>query len=191
MCSMEKMGVKMSEFKVKELDIQEAFIIEPFHVSDNRGNVKKLINKSDFLNRNINFSDSEVMVINSNSGVLRGIHFQKKQAQKKMLYCLHGELFVTIVDLRKESDTYGNALCYRLNESNPYGVIIPPGCGLGSLAIKDCIICLMNEGNYFPEFDSGVRWDDSKLAIPWPIEELKTELIVSKKDQEWGSFEEI
>lgn len=172
----------MSEIVVEELNIRGCYCIRPTGASDYRGNMNKLYCSKDFDSLGINFSPSEVMIIKSKKGVLRGIHYQNENAQKKFIYCIHGEAFITVVDLRKESESFLKHVEMRLSAENVRGLIIPAGCGLGSLALDDSYICLMNEGDYFPNSDLGIRWDDEKLSIPWPLELVDGNVCVSEKD---------
>jgi dTDP-4-dehydrorhamnose 3,5-epimerase len=124
----------------------------------------------------------------SSYGVIRGLHFQKEPyAQTKLIRVLEGEILDAVVDLRKNSDTYGMHLCFLLNESNRQQVLIPPGCAHGfSVKSNAATVLYKVDKPYSPLHEGGIEFNDKKLNIDWQIPEQK--IIISKKDMNYQEF---
>jgi len=166
-------------------------VLEPNIFKDNRGyfietyNQKK-INK---LLGNVNFvQDNES---ESLRGVLRGLHFQTPPfAQAKLVRCLKGSVLDVVLDLRKNSKTYGIIETILLTEENKKQLFIPKGFAHGFIVISKSAIFSYKVDNYYnSDSESGVLWSDLDLNIDWKIN--KNEIIVSKKDKNLPTFNEI
>ncbi|MEE1010349.1 MAG: dTDP-4-dehydrorhamnose 3,5-epimerase family protein [Agathobacter sp.] len=153
--------------------------------SDNRGSTVKF-----YKSKKTDFKVSESMIINSKKGVIRGIHFQKQHAQRKMITCIRGRIYVVVVDIRPDSAEFGNWMSLELDGTGEASLIIPQGFALGTYAMEDSMINYMCEGEYYPGFDDGIKWDDKSLKVAWPIDSEGDEPIISEKDSKLSSFEE-
>ena len=124
----------------------------------------------------------------STKGVLRGLHFQKGDAaQAKLVRVIKGEVFDVAVDLRQNSPTYGKWHGVTLNEANKRQFLVPRGFAHGFVVVSDIAIFSYKCDNYYaPEYDSGIIYNDTDLAISWP--ELDTAFQLSKKDKNLDSF---
>lgn len=107
----------------------------------------------------------------SRRGMLRGLHFQRPPAGEiKLIECLTGSVYDVIVDLRRDSPTYGQWEAFDLSADRPVAVYAPVGCAHGFQCLTDdCRLLYHMSTAYVPELSAGVRWNDPKLAIPWPI----------------------
>lgn len=111
--------------------------------------------------------------------VLRGIHFQlKPHEQAKLVKVAAGKAFDIAVDLRKESDTFGEYISVILDSEIHNMLYIPEGFGHGFLALQDCILQYKCTSYYHPGSDTGIIWNDPDIDIEWPVKDP----ILSHKD---------
>lgn len=116
----------------------------------------------------------------SRRGVLRGLHFQTRHPQGKLLRCVRGEIFDVAVDVRPGSDHFGKWVGVHLNEENKQQLFVPAGFAHGFQVISDTADVEYKCTDYYdPDGESGVRWNDPDLAIDWPV----ADPLVSEKDQ--------
>ena len=166
-------------------------VLKPTVFKDNRGyfmesynqkNINKLLGKVNFVQDN----ESE-----SSRGVLRGLHFQKPPyTQAKLVRCLKGSVLDVVLDLRKDSKTYGIFETISLTEENKKQLFIPKGFAHGFIVLSKSAIFSYKVDNYYnPDSESGVLWSDLDLNIDWKIN--KNEIIVSEKDKNLPTFNEI
>lgn len=179
----------ITQYKFIKTKIEGAVIIVPFISSDQRGEAVKEYSKEVFLRNGYGFEPKETMLIKSKKGTLRGLHFQRVKEQEKLVRCVDGNIWTAIVDIRRESKTFGEWINVDIN----YGkeALIPKGCALGTLAMEDSLISCMYGEKYYKEYDSGIIWNDSTLKISWPIGELGDEIILSDKDAGLQTFHEF
>lgn len=111
-------------------------------------------------------------------GTTRGLHFQRKPyAEKKIVTCVSGEIFDVIVDLRSDSETFLNWAGYLLSPEIQRAIIIPKGCAHGFQALTEKVsILYLHSESYSPSSDDGVRYNDPRLAIDWPLIPLNLSL---------------
>ncbi len=106
----------------------------------------------------------------SAQGTLRGLHFQRRQAQGKLVHCLRGEIWDVVVDVRVGSPTYGRWVGMTLTEAPGTALYVPEGFAHGFCALTDDAEVLYKcTAAYDPADEAGVRWDDPALAIAWPV----------------------
>lgn len=121
----------------------------------------------------------------SGRGVLRGLHYQLRQPQGKLVRVVAGEVFDVAVDLRRSSPTFGRWHGVRLSAENKRQLWIPAGFAHGFLVMSEVAELLYKTTDYYaPEWERTVRWDDPELAIAWPLAGPPT---LSTKDTA-GSF---
>ena len=118
----------------------------------------------------------------SAKGVLRGLHYQlDPNAQGKLVRCVSGSVFDVAVDIRKGSPTFGKWVGYELSEENKQMLWIPAGFAHGFVTLEDNTEFLYKTtGEYAPECDRGIRFDDPEIGIVWP---KLDSLLLSDKDQ--------
>lgn len=175
--------------------IKELVVIDPKIYRDDRGFFYEFFNKQQLLKYGVDVEFVQGNHSKSNFGVLRGLHFQTRQAQGKLIRVLKGEILDVVVDLRKESETFGEYFKILLTESNRKMLFIPKGFAHGFLTLKDeTEIEYLCTDYYAPEFDSGIIWNDRDLNIDWELEKygLKEEnLIISEKDKHQQTLKEF
>ena len=166
-------------------------VLKPTVFKDNRGYFMESYNQKNInkLLGNVNFvQDNES---ESSRGVLRGLHFQKPPyTQAKLVRCLKGSVLDVVLDLRKDSKTYGIFETISLTEENKKQLFIPKGFAHGFIVLSKSAIFSYKVDNYYnPDSESGVLWSDLDLNIDWKIN--KNEIIVSQKDKNLPTFNEI
>ena len=131
-----------------------------------------------------NFTKSNISISKKNT--IRGLHFQNKpHGQLKFVQVLYGKVLDVVVDIRKESKTFGETFTIELSDSNNYGLWIPPGCAHGFLSLFDkSIFSYKCTGEYRPNNEHTIIWNDKDLNINWGVKKP----IISKKDKKGISF---
>lgn len=158
-------------------------IIEPIVFEDERGFFFESFNKDDFRD----YVDSESVFVQDNhsksaKGVLRGLHYQVKQPQGKLVRVLDGAVFDVAVDIRKESPNFGMGVGIELSSENKKQLWIPPNFAHGFLVISETAqVLYKTTDSYAPQFERSIRWDDPDLGIEWP--ELDRPIELSLKDR--------
>lgn len=175
----------MDKFKFTETEISGVYIIENTVFGDNRGFFMETYNEEEFSAAGLNMKFVQDNHSKSKKGVLRGLHFQKKFPQGKLVRVIKGTVFDVAVDLRKESKTYGKWTGVILSEENKKQFYIPEGFAHGFLVISDeAEFCYKCTEFYHPEDEGGVLWNDPDINIKWPMNKLgDSEIILSEKDK--------
>jgi dTDP-4-dehydrorhamnose 3,5-epimerase len=123
----------------------------------------------------------------SGRGVLRGLHYQIRQPQGKLVRVISGEVFDVAVDMRKSSPTFGQWYGHRLSAENKLQLWVPAGYAHGFVVLSESADFLYKTTDYWaPEFERCIAWNDPDLAIDWSLEGLTP--LVSGKDAQGGSF---
>ena len=126
----------------------------------------------------------------SKKGVLRGLHFQKKNPQGKLVRVVSGEVYDVAVDLRRGSDTYGKWYGVLLSAENKKQFYVPEGFAHGFIVLSDeAEFAYKCTDFYHPGDEGGLAWNDPEIGVDWPIEE-GMKLIISEKDQKWGGLKD-
>lgn len=161
--------------------------MEPTVFGDDRGFFFESFNQRQF----DAIVDQEVCFVQDNhsrssAGVLRGLHYQVRQPQGKLVRVTQGEVFDVAVDLRKSSETFGQWVGEILSANNKRQMWIPQGFAHGFLVLSESADFLYKTTDYYaPEFERCIAWNDADLAIDWPKVE---NLSLSKKDLQGQSF---
>lgn len=173
--------------KLIKTELEGVFIIENFHAADGRGSFTKTYHKEFFQENRLcpDFRESYFSV--SKKNVIRGMHFQlPPHDHEKLVYVAKGEVTDVILDLRKESRTYGKAISIILNESNQRSVYIPKGLAHGFKSMLDDTIMIYNVSTvYNNKSDFGIRYDS--FNFNWEVENP----IISDRDKALITFEEF
>lgn len=170
----------MSKIIFNKTTIDGVFIIEPEVLGDERGYFMETYNEKVFLKNGIDVKFVQDNQSSSKKGVLRGLHFQKKHPQAKLVRVLYGEVFDVAVDLRKKSKTYGKYVSVILSSDNKRQFLIPKGFAHGFLVLSDrAEFAYKCDDFYHPEDEGGLIWNDKSINIKWPCE---TGIILSEKD---------
>ena len=175
--------------KVTESGIKGVFIIEPDVYEDDRGFFMVTFHNERYrklLGINLDFVQDNIS--RSSKNVLRGMHFQKNYPQGKIVKASRGEILDVVVDLRKDSPTYGTWESFRLSEKNKLQVWIPPGFAHGFLVMSDSAdIDYKCTEYYHPEDELCLMWNDPEVAINWTINDP----ILTEKDKKGLSLKDL
>ena len=169
-------------FEFKPQEIKDVILVEPKVFGDARGFFMETYKKSDFIANGIDVEFNQDNHSKSTKGVLRGLHFQKApHAQAKLVRCSKGRIYDVAVDIRKGSPTFGKYVKVELSEENKRMLFIPAGFAHGFVALSDEVELLYKaSGEYCPEADCGIIWNDSDINVDWNID---FEPILSEKDK--------
>ena len=167
---------------VIETGLPEVLIVEPQVFGDSRGfffesfNAKKFC---DAIGLNVEFVQDNHS--RSAKNVLRGLHYQIRQPQGKLVRVVRGAVFDVVVDVRRSSPGFGKWVGVEISEENNRQVWVPPGFAHGFLVLSESADFLYKTTNYYaPEHERCVRWSDAKIGIKWPLD---GEPILSAKDK--------
>jgi dTDP-4-dehydrorhamnose 3,5-epimerase len=167
------------------IEIEGLKIIVPAVYGDERGYFTETYNQRDMAEAGLNMvfvQDNQSMSV---KGVLRGLHFQKKYAQGKLVRVVRGAVFDVAVDLRSNSRTLGKWYGVELSAENKKQIYIPEGFAHGFLVLSvEAVFCYKCTDFYHPGDEGGIIWNDPEIGIDWPIDD-EMKLIISAKDQKW------
>lgn len=144
-------------------------LIRPRIFQDERGSFVKTFHRDAFRELGLDFEPREEFFSTSAKGVLRGMHFQlPPAAHSKLLYCIVGSVLDVVLDLRKDSPTFGRSYARELNAANREMFFIPAGFAHGFLALDDGATMVYQTSTvHSPAHDAGVRWDS--FGFDWPV----------------------
>ena len=181
--------LKFMPFTFKRLSIPDVILVQPKSFSDDRGFFLESFKESDFVSNGINIKFVQDNISHSVLGVIRGLHFQKNpKAQAKLVTAIKGEIFDVVVDIRKDSPTYGKWISEILSDKDHKLLYVPEGFAHGFCVLsKEAYVCYKVSNEYSPEHERGIIWNDPKLNIDWPI----SKPIVSGDDNKLPLFENI
>jgi len=167
--------------------IPDVLIIEPKVFGDERGFFFESFNQEQWQEQT---GLSTVFVQDNHSrsvrNVLRGLHYQIKQPQGKLVRAVIGEVFDVAVDLRRSSKTFGEWVGVRLSAENKRQLWVPEGFAHGFVVLSEVAEFLYMTTNYYaPEHERAIIWNDHDLAIAWPNE---GEVLLSTKDEAASAF---
>lgn len=178
----------MSKFKFIETKIKDVYIIEPQVFGDNRGYFMETYNYNDFAAAGLDKQFVQDNQSCSKRGVLRGLHFQKNHPQGKLVRVIKGKVFDVAVDLRKNSETFGEWTGVILTDENKRQFYIPEGFAHGFLVLSDTAEFVYKCTDFYhPEDDGGIIWNDKDINVEWPIES-DMEILLSEKDKKQQTF---
>lgn len=177
-------------FEFEKQSIEDVILITPKVFGDNRGFFMETYKKSDFEKNGITGEFNQDNHSKSSKGVLRGLHYQEEPySQAKIVRCIKGKIFDVAVDIRKDSKTFGKYVKVELSEDNKKMLYIPKGFAHGFVALSDEVeIAYKTQGEYYPQSDRGVIWNDKDININW---EIDFEPILSEKDKKHPKLSEI
>lgn len=182
----------MNNFEIIKTPIKDLVIIQPKVFRDERGFFQETYNKKSFEEHGLTMKFVQDNHSKSKKGVLRGLHFQTKNVQGKLVRVVKGSVYDVAVDLRKDSETFGQWFGVVLSEENKMMFYVPEGFAHGFLTLEDDTEFLYKCTDlYLPEYDSGILWNDKTINIDWRFEEFgisPEELTVSDKDQKQQEF---
>jgi dTDP-4-dehydrorhamnose 3,5-epimerase len=167
--------------RLVETKLKDVYIIEPQAFGDHRGFFMESYNKQKFEQLGLHYDfiqDNQSLSVEA--GTIRGLHYQlNPKAQTKVVRALTGAIYDVVVDIRKNSVTYGQWIGVILSEDNKRQIVVPKGFahGICTLVPNTQIMYKVDE-YYSPENDRGLLWNDPDLGIEWPT----SKPILSDKD---------
>jgi dTDP-4-dehydrorhamnose 3,5-epimerase len=174
--------------KVIRSEIPDVLILEPKVFGDQRGFFLESYNKRAF--RDATGLDVEFVQDNHSSsrrGVLRGLHYQIRQAQGKLVRVIAGEVFDVAVDLRRSSPSFGKSVTFNLDSASKRMAWVPPGFAHGFLVLSAEAEFIYKTTDYYaPEHERVLLWNEPALGIRWP---LQGEPLLAERDRRGASLE--
>jgi dTDP-4-dehydrorhamnose 3,5-epimerase len=169
-----------------DTDLPDVFLIEPRKFGDSRGYFFESFNQRVF----DELSGTPMPFVQDNQsrstrGVLRGLHYQIRQAQGKLIRVLEGAIHDVAVDLRRDSPTFGRSASFLLSAENNLMAWIPPGFAHGFLALEEGTTVLYKATDFYaPAEERTLLWDDPSLGLQWPLDQVggRSRVIISEKD---------
>lgn len=158
----------MSQFS--STSIKDVILIEPRIFSDARGFFLESYQKQRFSDAGIQHDFVQDNHSKSEQGVLRGLHYQIRQPQGKLIRVVSGEIFDVAVDIRKHSPTFGKWVGDYLSDSNKKMLWVPPGFAHGFYVMSPVAEVLYKATDYYaPQWERTILWNDPTIHINWPI----------------------
>ena len=174
----------------QELELEGGYLINLDKFEDFRGFNSRFFCDQEFNDRGLNQHWKQINnTYNYKKGTLRGLHFQREPfAEIKLVRCISGIIWDVMVDIRRESKTFGKYVARELDTKNRAMMYVPKGFAHGFLSLTDEteVIYLVSEAYNRPH-ESGIIWSDPDLNINWPIEPK----IMSEKDSKASRFKDI
>lgn len=170
---------------VTETPLPGVLLIELQAFADHRGLFIETYREEDYAAAGIGEQFLQDSYSRSVRGVLRGLHFQLRRPQAKLVYVPRGEVFDVAVDLRKDSPTFGRWFGTRLSEDNHRQLFVPAGFAHGFCALSESADVYYKFSDYYHRVDEcGIIWNDPDIGITWPVDEPR----VSEKDRRLSTF---
>ena len=168
---------------IKKTKFKDLLVIKQKNNKDSRGNLRETFNNK-VLNRRFVFE----YCTTSKKNVFRGFHFQTKNKQSKYVNVIKGKILDIVIDLRKNSKTFGKTYKIILSQKNALGLFIPRGFAHAYFSYdKENIIYYKLDNYYNPKFESGIIYSDPRINLKLPVKSFK----VSKKDKQLLTFDEF
>jgi dTDP-4-dehydrorhamnose 3,5-epimerase len=166
--------------KISKTEFPGLMIVEPYVHGDSRGYFFESYRFETFENAGLHLTFVQDNQSKSKHGVLRGLHYQLKHGQGKLVRCAMGEVYDVALDIRLGSPTFGKTFAMKLNDIDHNAIYIPPGFAHGFCVLSDkAIFQYKCTEKYNPEDEYGIRWNDESVGINWPVESP----ILSERDQ--------
>lgn len=168
--------------KVIETNLDGVVILEPDVYGDARGYFMESFNQQKLAQFGLDYSFiQDNQSLSAQAGTIRGLHYQlNPKAQTKLVRVLSGAIYDVVVDIRKNSPTFGQWIGVILSEDNKRQLLVPKGFAHGFCTlVKDTQVFYKVDEYYSPEHDRGILWNDPDLGIDWPT----SAPILSEKDQ--------
>lgn len=180
-------------YQVTQTPLAGVLVLEPKVFGDARGFFFESFNLLDF-EQATGLKETFVQDNHSKSrkGVLRGMHYQNQHAQGKLVRVSHGSVFDVVVDIRKDSATFGQWFGYELSDENKKQMWIPAGLAHGFLVTSEYAEFLYKTTDYYyPEFERSLLWNDPAIGIDWPLHLIDGPPFLAEKDIRAHSLEQI
>ncbi|MEC8957927.1 MAG: dTDP-4-dehydrorhamnose 3,5-epimerase, partial [Nitrospinota bacterium] len=156
-------------FKIEKSDLEGVLIIKPAVHIDPRGRFFESFQKQRYKELGITEEFVQDNQSVSEQHTIRGLHYREGPGQSKLVRVIRGEVFDVVVDIRKNSSTFGQWRGYTLSDSNYLQIYIPAGFAHGFCVLSDSAEFLYKVSEYYAaEKEKGILWDDPDIGIEWP-----------------------
>ncbi len=167
--------------KITPTSLPGVMLIEPDVFGDTRGFFMETWHAQKYAQAGLDVKFVQDNHSRSNKGILRGLHYQLKQAQGKLVRVSHGAVFDVVVDIRKGSPSFGQWVNYELSDNNFRQLYIPPGFAHGFCVLSETADFIYKCTDFYaPEHEQSILWNDPDIGIIWP----GTDFLVSEKDRQ-------
>ena len=174
--------------KFTPTEIPDVVLIEPEVFGDERGYFMETWHLEKFSRAGISDRFMQSNQSKSEQRILRGLHYQIKHPQGKLVHVISGAVFDVAVDLRRSSPSFGQWVGKTLTEENKHMLWVPPGFAHGFYVISDgAEFVYQCTDTYYPEHERCIRWDSADLGIEWPLPKGQSP-ILSEKDRNGELF---
>lgn len=173
--------------KFVKTDLEGVYIIEPKVFGDSRGEFVKTFHEQTFREEGLVCDFKESFYSTSRKDVIRGMHFQvPPQDHAKLVYVTFGKILDVVLDIRKNSRTYGKHITVELSDMNRASIYIPSGFAHGfSVLSEEAVVIYMQSTMHSPEHDAGIRWDS--FGMDWAIKSP----VLSERDRNFPKLKEF
>ena len=155
---------------VQQTKLKDVRLIVPWKFEDHRGTYVETYNLKEYKENELKTDFVRDDISTSSKNVLRGLHYDDKTW--KLIQCMYGKIYFVVVDMRKDSEQYLQWQSFILTSENRHQVLVPPMHANGHLVLsEECIFHYKMSHYYNPDNEKGVRWNDPKLNIFWPVKE--------------------
>ena len=177
-----RIRTEMMSIKYIKTDIPGVMLLEPKVFKDSRGFFMETFHQNKYAEMGIDHAFIQDNYSHSTQGTLRGLHYQLKHPQEKLIYVITGEIFDVAVDIRQGSPTFGQCVGEYLSDQNKRQIFIPEGFAHGFCVTSETADVLYKTTDlYNPDDEYGVLWSDPDIGVDWPVEVP----IVSDKDKQY------
>ena len=179
----------MGKFQIEQCgQIEGLYLIQPTVFGDNRGYFMETYNYNEFKELGLDMVFVQDNQSKSTKGVLRGMHYQKEHTQGKLVRVISGKVYDVVVDIRKDSKTYGQWYGATLSAEEKNMMYVPEGFAHGFYVLSDTAEFLYKCTDFYdPSSEAGIMWNDPTIRIDWPIPKGETP-IISEKDTKHPNF---
>ncbi len=151
-------------------DIPDVILLQPRVFGDERGFFMETYRAEEFVRAGIQYNFVQDNHSGSRQGILRGLHFQIRQPQGKLVRAVAGEIFDVAVDLRRSSATFGQWVGAALSSQNKTQLWVPPGFAHGFYVVSEWAEVVYKATDYYaPDWERALLWNDPDLNIQWPL----------------------
>ena len=153
-----------------ETEIEGLRVFEPRVFEDARGAFMEVYHAARYAAAGLDVRFVQDNLSRSKRGVVRGLHFQRRHPQGKLIQVVRGAVYDVAVDLRPGSPTFGQHVGIELSDANGRQLWVPPGFAHGFCALADAVVLYKCTDVYHPDDEGGLLWNDPALGIDWPVE---------------------
>lgn len=166
--------------EITPTDIKDVLLIKPDVYRDERGFFMETYRRSWYRELDLDVAFVQDNLSHSRRNTLRGLHYQIRNRQAKLMMVPRGKILDVAVDLRADSPTFGHHVATELSDENKYQLFIPEGFAHGFSVLSEEVLVYYKCSDYYnPDAERGVRWDDPELDIDWRV----ADPVISEKDR--------